>query len=238
MKARNNHYPAGERGAAIIYVFIGIILFAALAFTFSRNFSESASSTSQTVNQPKAIQLISYGDMLSKAANRLLLEGCSISQLNFKTDRYTRAAGSNNPKAPLDGSCDIFAPGKGGVQWRSCDPELCSDPHLYDPMFPDSTGVTGLGSRPEDLVFMQVVSPEVCDAINKRLGLPVDQIGDTAIDGAYFTGTFDFDNLLPHTTTTNYEAFHKTSAGCLRMRNYISSWGGDFRVYYHVLVVL
>ncbi len=238
MKQRNNSIRRDERGAAIIYVFIGIILFAALAFTFTRSANNSVSSSSSATNQPRAIQIMSYGDQLAKTVNGLLIEGCSLKQINFKTDRYTRAAGSANPNAPVDGSCDVFYPGKGGVRWRNCDPDLCSDPYLYDPLFPDSTGVTGLGSRPEDLIFMQLVSPGVCDEINKRLGLPVDEISDTSIDGGYYTGTFDYDNQLPRVGAGNYQAFEKTNSGCLRMRNYISAWGGDYRVYYHVLVVL
>ena len=227
---------SSETGSAIVYVFIGILLFALLAFAFSRGMSSSSNSAGTSSAKPKAIEIMNYGEALARGVDMLLAKGCSINELNFKTTRYTHAAGSVNPNAPTDESCDVFSQKGGKITWRNCpDPDLCSDPYLYDPSFPPNLIVRGVGDKPEDLVFTVLVRKDVCMEINKMLKLPTVDLPATTIYNGMYTGTFTPDSNLPGINSGNFTAFENTTAGCMYAGNYMTSWGGEYFVYYKVL---
>lgn len=234
-----NSQPHPEAGSAIIYVFLGIILFVALALTFGRSLDTSQSSTAKNSGAIKASEISSYASDIQRAVDKLLLKGCSINDLNFYASHYTVASISANPSAPPDKSCDIFAPEGGKLTWKTCpDPQMCSDPYLYAYSIVGYTGVTGIGAQQSDLVLLVLVSKDTCEAINKSRGLPTTDLPGTTVGTSFYTGTFNYTSMLPWNGAGTYAPFEKTTSGCIYARNYMIAWGGEYYVYYHVLAAL
>jgi hypothetical protein len=228
-----------ENGSALVYVFIGIALFGVLMFVFSRSGSQNSNSLTAQQAKTKAVEIMNRSESIAQSVDKLMANGCSITQLNFYSSHFTQS-GTTNASAPSDGSCDVYSPSGGKLKWEGCpDSTLCSDPYLYAPMIPRSLVVDSVGSVPEDLVYLVLVRKEVCQTINSSLGLPTTDLPYTSIDGSPFIGTFSKDNALPHPPSGgNYAPFIGKTAGCMYMKNYMASWGGEFFVYYRVLVAL
>lgn len=233
----SRQHDASQSGSAIVYVFVGIILFALLAFAFSRGMSSSNDTASSATARPKAVEIMNRADAIARSVNMLLNKGCSISELNFYSDHFTQA-GSANPNAPADGSCDVYSPKGGKLKWQGCpEPTMCGDQYLYAPMIPESMVLAGVGSKPEDLVYLVLVKKDVCVAINSMLNMPTKNFAYTAVDGAAFKGTFTKTNALPNVGYGGDEAaYYGKTAGCLYARNYMTAWGGEYFLYYRVLV--
>lgn len=92
-----------------------------------------------------------------------------------------------------------------------------------------------MGTAQEDLLFMVLVTPDVCDSINIRLGLPTTNLPSTTVTPSadLFQGTFSYAVQLPSTGSGTYAPFEKTGAGCMK----VSNIGTNERVYYHILSV-
>ncbi len=228
-----------QAGSAMIYIFVGVALFGALMFIFSRGANQNTTSINSQGAKIKAIEIMERSNQIARAVDKLLAKGCSINQLNFFSSHYTQA-GTGNPSAPVDGSCDVYSPQGGKITWEGCpDPSLCSDPYLSAPSVRRSLVVDSLGSLPEDLGYVVLVRKEVCLEINEMLGLPTTDLPFTSIDGGPYIGTFSKDNALPHIPSGgNYAPFLGKTEGCMYWKNYMTMWGGEFFVYYKILVPL
>lgn len=103
----------GQRGSAILYIFVLIALFAFLAYMFSYGtrgnigwFQDEQSEAATTATQQ-------CSNNLTMATKRLEARGCGA-LISTATD------GSNaNPGAPTDGSCSLYHPNGGGL--KPCD---------------------------------------------------------------------------------------------------------------------
>lgn len=228
-----------QRGSALVYVFIGIALFGVLMFVFSRGGSQNSSSLTTQQSKTKAIEIMARADSITRAVDKLMAKGCSINQLNFYSSHFTQA-GTANPTAPVDGSCDVYSPQGGKITWQGCpDSTLCTDPYLSAPSVVRSLVVNGVGNQPEDLVYVVLVKKETCHAINASLGLPTTDLPFTGIDGGPYIGVFSKDNALPHIPSGgNFAPFIGKTTGCMYWKNYMTTWGGEYFVYYRVLVAL
>jgi len=230
---------SSQSGSALVYVFVGIALFGALMFVYSRGGSQNSNSLTTQQAKAKAIEIIDRADLIVSSVDKLMANGCSINQLNFYSAHYTQV-GTANPSAPVDESCNIYSPKGGKLTWQGCpDPTLCSDPYLYAPQIPRSLVVNSVGNYPEDLVYLVLVRKEVCLAINSMLGLPTTNLPGAGVDGGPYIGTFSKDNGFPSLpSSSNSLPFIGKTAGCLYRTNYMSLWGGEFFMYYRVLVAL
>lgn len=207
-----NNTRSKESGGALIYVFIGVILFALLVFTFSK--SQNGSPTA-TLNggQVKiaASQIINYQSSIARTINKLMSQGCSETQISFENDFVT---GYNNPNAPIDLSCNVFAPGKGKATWKK-PPSMVPTPDGQ--YFFSNTKFAGLGENGGGIadldlaIWLRMIPLELCLEINRQLssnldplrsadsnGIPVEDNNPTftynsaTSTGVYFQGNLDF----------------------------------------------
>lgn len=176
---------ASERGNAVIFILLGIGLFAALAYTFMR--SAQTGQGNLTAGQTKLLaqKIINDSLRIERATNKLLSRGCSENDLNFYDPLIAVAL---NPDAPPDGSCNIFS-----AQGIGSSAEIFAD-------YTTDRGPTGnfhvnrtKTTEPDIIYWYQGLSRPLCIEINKQLGIenpgtpPEDT---TAIAGVAFTGTF------------------------------------------------
>lgn len=196
-----------QRGSAIVYVFIGVILFAALALTFSRGMRDSTGNVSSKTAKIRAAEITGYADKVNMTVQKLLLKGCSETELNFKY-KYdqggliTWARGTYlyvNPLAPVDGRCDVFVPEgkmkpvlplKMGVPASAFTAYSLSD-RLHFTSYIMS--VQGVGDDTYiDLTLHMMVDLDTCLEINKLVGVDTDHPPQSALafGGNNFQGVY------------------------------------------------
>lgn len=178
----------GEQGSALIYVFIGIALFAALLFTFSKS-STNTSSTGTTGNAKiLAAEILSQTEAIATTVNKLLQKGCSESDLRFYKQDAPGGfgnAGNLNGYVPLplgDPKCQVFYPTGGNMPPPPYNPQMfATDNPGVDSLW-GATGHTvifgvgsddGNGSCPgcDLIVLVRGITPEICTEINKILNI-------------------------------------------------------------------
>lgn len=194
-----------EKGSAIVYVFIGIALFGALMFLFSRGASQNVSGFTKQQSTVKAQALIDYSNNVANAVNRLITNGVSENDISFATDLYKAKSGSIlNPASKFpnctDESCKVFSPQGGKIA-----AQIPTDLGALDPAsptyFPERGGliahtihVVNVGTTLPDLVLsFHTIPKDVCIEINNLLHNQFTTnppIGDATASADDYTGAF------------------------------------------------
>lgn len=179
-----NKFRATESGGALIYVFIGVILFALLVFTFSRSMT-GPTSTMMDSGQAKiaAAKIMNYASASQKAVDRLIAKGCSESEVSFENDitKYSNNSLSH-PIVDAITKCDVFSPNGGKMNvWLVPSQFLDKAPaaggwkpghimYIANRVRPDGTNDLGTSAAEVILVF-PFIDLQVCREINNLLGV-------------------------------------------------------------------
>ena len=111
-----------ESGVAIWYILAGIVLFAALSYSFARSVNDSQSNTSKEQSRIAATELLAYAKSIEQAVQRLLtVNGCSENDISFYSDKWDTPADYDNPNTPFasgDFNCHVFHPNGAGATWK------------------------------------------------------------------------------------------------------------------------
>lgn len=160
-----------QRGSAIIYIFIGVALFGALMFMFSRGASQQSTGMMAVKDKITAEEIASYGRTVERAVNKLLLKGCSESDLRFYHPDFNGAsdyAGQAEYSDSNQNQCFVFVPTAGGVKWR-LPPKDIVDAGYANYLFTGKVGVEDLGGNncPDtELIMFLRVTRNVCISYN------------------------------------------------------------------------
>ncbi|PZO87665.1 MAG: hypothetical protein DI626_03470 [Micavibrio aeruginosavorus] len=129
-----------QSGNAIVFILLGIALFAGLAHTFMRGSQQGQGDLSAHQTKLLATEYMGYGASIRKAIERLLNRGCSESELSFQSSNWPDATWYQNNNSPVNNSCHIFHPDGGGITWTDF-PTIKYDSNYGSPWF--ATGDTG-----------------------------------------------------------------------------------------------
>ena len=238
-----------QAGNVMLYVLIGVILFAALIFTVARS-DRSSSIASDENNILYAQAITSYADKINGAVQNVMLQnGCLGSQISFEN---TVVAGYTNGASPVNKKCNIFNSAGGGMNFEK-PPAAALDTAaaaasafpagglVGDFFFTGNVCVDGVGTGPiatcsgdglpneELLLVLPWVNASVCAAINKLLenSAPMLQDSDGSYDTTKFTGTYPDGFALGK---SGFTAYH---AGCYQSTG--GSPGNGYHFYYTLL---
>jgi hypothetical protein len=221
-----------QNGNVLFYILIAVALIAALSYAVSQSSRGGGDAISDQKVALFSGEMIDYGNVLANAVGQLRLRGCQITQISFQNDvdaSYTNAG------APADGSCSIFHPNGGGVNFMSFEAEafLRSNPGY---IFNASMQIQNLGSTCSnnnctDLLFLaRDLKQSVCLTLNDTLSVTnpggVPPI-ETELDYAAFTGAYTNVQTIGDVAAASSVA--GKSAGCVEDDN-----SGEF-VFYKVL---
>lgn len=179
MKMQNkNHRPStahGQRGNAIVWILVGVALFAALGFAFTSSSRTSSSLLSDTEAEAYATQIIQYGNEVKAAVKRLQLRGCTDTEISFENDVIT---GYTNPNAPDNKSCHVFNIAGGGLNWKEINEKYLDNSYssvlLYG--IPNPSGdsrILGVGTSVDGSTGNELylttshIKLEICKKINQ-----------------------------------------------------------------------
>jgi hypothetical protein len=187
-----------ERGNVFLFVLLGLILFAALAFVVSRGMrSETTTGISQRQAELAAVDILDYAQRLQRAVAKLSSRGVSENDIDFTN---TVVAGyGHTPATPL--TSRIFEKTGGSVSWKEPEERANDGSHW---MFTGETCIVDIGTggtgcetdadnNEELLAVLPNLKLSVCTEINKRLNItPMPSGGSTST--SQFTGSYGDDS--------------------------------------------
>lgn len=164
-----------QSGNILFIIFIGIALFAALAYVVSSGMRGGTA----TIGSEKANILVSefltQMNQIATTTRVLKAQGCSDNQISFQG-----GGGSSNPNSPLDNSCHVFHQAGGGLPALSVNRAWQRPSAPLFGVFDSAHCVYGVGSGNSgtctgsnvDLLFVLFyASPELCTSINKQFDI-------------------------------------------------------------------
>lgn len=241
-----------QTGNVLLVVLIGIVLFAALSYTFSRN-TRSAAKISFEDAQLNAQQMISYAEKINGAVQSVSSHNeCLASQLSFEN---TTIAGYANASSPANKKCDIYHASGGGMFYEA-PPAAARDTaaataaggawgalvgsyYFTGNVCLDNAGTGAdatcssdgpvVGDNEELLIMAPWITVDVCNAVNQILGnttLIVD--AGTSFNGTKFIGAFADGFTIGDATPAAYQV------GCYQS-SATSPPGSGYHFYYMLL---
>ncbi len=225
-----------DKGNAMLFVLIAIILFAALSFAFTRGGRDQGKVSKEDATI-YAQQITSYAEKINNAVQNAMLQNNFLaSQLSFEN---TTVGGYANAGSPVSHKCDVFDAAGGGMTYAAPPAGALDAAAAAASAFPVGGMVgqylfagnvcadnIGTGARAacatdtlanEDLVLIvPFVNQETCIAINRVLGNSGAMMEDTGggFDNTKFTGSFADGQALGNAGFTTYPAgCYKSAAG-------------------------
>jgi hypothetical protein len=198
---------SSEKGSVLIYIFIAIVLFAALSFAVSRGNREGVATIDRERADLQATQILDYTGMIRRSLQNMKISGVKDSDLCFDHTGWGFAT-YNHAKCSEDKN-KVFLPTGGGSSFQApgeqlLDESLRTQPGWNQWHFTGANRVIGVGEDcttngecNELLLVLPYVKREICAALNRRLqvndGLSI-PLDDAAFDitkpyaGAFVAG--------------------------------------------------
>lgn len=185
-----------ESGNAFLFILIGIVLFAGLAYTVSRSMrSDTTSNMSKQQVTIAVSDLMSYAESLARGVSRLRGKGISENDISFEAPGV-----ASNPNCG-DDRCKLFHMSGGSMSLQDIASSLRLDSSADQRwQFSGYHEIPGIGTdggnatNSELIAFIEGLPREVCAAINVKLaGSDTIPVLSTAINpsaGEPFAGSF------------------------------------------------
>ncbi len=196
---------SNERGNVLFLILIAVALFAALTYAVSHN-GRNQNPMNRESTKLQATQIMTFGNRVKTAIDRLRISGCAENQLDFGNTIWTRVNGAtynvpvgHNSNAPVGGECNIF-------HFNGLSEPVVTFPKasVHPSRLPDSAYMPGSGTiltgaiagvgvedRPELLLFMNVLTEDTCKALSRMIGDKTETIVEDNISNTpLFTGNF------------------------------------------------
>lgn len=188
-----------QNGNVFIFILLGVVLFAALAFTMSRGFrGDSTSRMSEREITLAAADILSYAQRIERAVGKLRGQSVSESEISFENPIVT----GYEHTVPQPANHQIFNSAGGGSKWQAA-PTGSNDGAPW--IITGATCVVGLGtdvagcsggsdatSNEDLLLTLSNVDAGLCEALNEKLnitgGIPADT--GTGLSTTLFRGSF------------------------------------------------
>ncbi len=192
-----------ESGNVFFMILIGVFLFGALMYSFSRSGSDGVSSISKQQAKVAAQEILNYARLVEGAVDRVRRNGCSENEISFEN---AVVAGYSNTNSPADKSCHVFEAKGGKVSYsppnRQWLDKTKTSVNSYGRwVFNGQARVNNLGKIcgccqcAEIISYLPFLRKEICDQINNISGFDSSYIEESILNVNYsssghFKGTF------------------------------------------------
>lgn len=177
---QSNH-KKGQQGNVFIIILMGVILFGALGYTFSRSANKGTGNLTKQQAKIAAQEILNYARLVEGAVDRVRRNGCSESEISFDSNALSNY---NNANSPVDNSCHIFKseggkisvleiPNKWIVEKPSVNHKAYQEIYISSRHCVEDVGETGC-TIPELTFMISYLKQNICDQINHSLGIDVE----------------------------------------------------------------
>ena len=155
-----------QRGSVFFYIFIAIVLIAALTYSVSNNSRTNTSILTDQQAKIAAQNIIEQGETVSNTVQKLLLRGYRETEISFENNiatGYTLAECVEN-------GCKVFDINGGGLNWIY-PPEYANEGENW--IYTGTVPVRYNGKNPvyDITAILPNIDEKVCQEINFKLGL-------------------------------------------------------------------
>ena len=185
-----------QSGNAFFIVMLGVVLFGALMFTFSRGARQGNDNLSSKQAEIAATDIISYAQLVERGVSRVYSKGFSESNISFENNL---ASGYTNVSCTTN-RCRVFEPSGGAIPYRRLQDSWSSS--TSDWIFTGHNQVLSIGTNcaaascSELMMMIEDVPEPVCMAINEKLGVTAADTSppdDNGVDTDPYLGSFAYD---------------------------------------------
>ena len=182
-----------ERGSALIIIFLGITLFAALGFTISSMMRQgNPNAIPEQKAELYATEILDYARILRQAVQTLRIDGCTDIDISFENHVLAGYVNGTNT------SCQVFHTDGGGLNYISISDDSLDSTYntqsgFGDWTFSGASRITDIGSNTESelMLVFPYLEQLVCEAIAEKLDLNIPVIEDVdGVDITKFVGTY------------------------------------------------
>jgi len=222
-----------ENGNALWFILIAIFLLGGLTVLLSRtgsNTEETGSTERSTIN---ATEIIKYASGMETAVQRLIVNGCSESQLSFQSS-FTGVS-YQNLNTPSNNSCKLYEVAGGGQTYKAPSTFGAMDILITGESDLNGIGESGCGNiRCSDLYmvfsFKNAALVPLCTDLNRVLG------NSTLIPApstTYMSATTPFTGTFGPYHAAGSATFKDKKGAC-----FMNSADGDGDMFYFYYVLL
>lgn len=187
-------YSHPESGSVIIYIFMGVVLFAALGFAVSNMMRGDSPGKQGEVHVMSAVTIIQYAEAVRNAVSTMKIDGIADTAFCFDAPGWGNAGYNHAGCAKTENK--VFDGAGGGVMWEPAPKDAMAGSAW---LFTGANGVTGIGTdcAGADCADLKMVLPgigrDVCIAIDAQLkvGMPGGEPPeDAGYDMTKFAGVY------------------------------------------------
>ena len=216
MMNKNSHNS--QDGNAIIIIFVGIALFAALTLAFNNSSRTSSNFIGDTSADSYAGQIIQLINDSRSATKKLLLRNCDANKISFEG---AQGGFDYSPIGTVPEKCEMFNDNGGGINYSQPPPlslnnNFSSNVGYGHTIYVTNNNISGSeidGQSSEAVhVFIPYITNDVCAEINNKLydskTVPIDSNGNITLT-AMRSGT-----VLPTGNVIDCESTHLNGSEC------------------------
>lgn len=193
----HNRQRRNQDGNALFMVLVGVVLFAALSFTFSKGSQQGGENISTRQAELAASDIITFSQRTGRTVDDMLRKNVSETQISFEglKDGYTNAACSEDrckvfvttsgiqPVYPMEAWLDKNYSGDYAYLNWYLSAQLCV------PGVPDNTCTAPKGN--DLLLILPYVRKALCETINDKIGIANPPPDNTSVGSIAANAQFD-----------------------------------------------
>lgn len=174
MANKNQGYD-GQRGNAFFMILMAIVLFAALAFTFSRGAQQGGENISNRQAELAAADVVTYAQKIERGVQLVMSRGLSENDISFDSEAdpaYNNTECSDNQASNPDDylRCEkgkVFASTGAKLTWQAPPSDINNGQNYFIGLNQVGPVTETADPKSLDLVMLLPVKPRVCTEINK-----------------------------------------------------------------------
>lgn len=164
-----------QSGNVFVIIFIAVVLFGALGFTFSKSANKGTGNLTKQQAKVAAQDILNYARLVEGAVDRVRRNGCSETEISFD---YNVGSVYFNSNSPPDKSCHIFDDNGGKIERIEKPKSIDSSILISNYQFVTTNAnraVPGIGIDDQADLYMRIRFDTgqytICDEINKMVGV-------------------------------------------------------------------
>lgn len=163
-----------EKGNVFVFILLGIFLFGALIFTFTRSGQQGNSALTKQQAKLAAQDILNTSRLIEQGLQKLLAKGCSEKQISFFSPANLWYSVGNNLSAPADRSCHLFDNAGAGLIQTQVPASYLTSNIFAAGMWPHDEQHEGDDFCYDIFLTVKYLKPEICNELNRQLknGLP------------------------------------------------------------------